>query len=543
MSATTYKNVGIIIILFAFVQEVLSQKLDFSGNVSAGGHHYIHNGIDARQPQYGYSLSASARVSYMGVQIPFMVSINEQGGRFENPFNRFGISPTYKWIKAHLGWRSMQFSNYSLSNVSFLGAGVELTPGKWRLSGMYGRFREAAKLSDRNYRVSQYERNGYAIKLGYGTHSNYVDLVFFRAEDDQGSLNKQDSLGLFAAPKENAVIGMRSQLSFFKNALQFHVDGGVSAFSEDITKEGFEEENEWLNKFSGIFNPNISSHINYAGEIGLGWHKKLYALGLLYRRVMPEYKSLGINYLLNDTESITINPRLILFDRKITLQGSVGIQRNNLDEWRQRENGRVITNVSAQWNPSPYFGMMAQYSNFSFKQHVVRDTLINEQLFFHQVTRNWLLTPRYMIKTENGMHSLIGTINLQSLDQVTSENNSGDSKINLYTLSYAWNSLRRYRITFNANYFNYNSAQIELERVGATAGFGVDLFEQKFKINLTGGLQQSIQTSDMSWHGALDMRYELTKSLHVSGVVRFWSSGSAVQQHEGKSELRISQRF
>ena len=44
---------------------------------------------------------------------------------FDNPFIRFGISPYYKWIRLHVGHRSMQFSNYSPTALPFCGFGTQ----------------------------------------------------------------------------------------------------------------------------------------------------------------------------------------------------------------------------------------------------------------------------------------------------------------------------------------------------------------------------------------------------------------------------------
>ena len=92
-----------------------SDPFKVSGNISLGSFMYNANGIEARQQPYGYSLGANLNFRIYGLSVPFYSSFNEQGGAFQHPFNRYGISPRYKWAQAHIGWRSMNMSQFSLS--------------------------------------------------------------------------------------------------------------------------------------------------------------------------------------------------------------------------------------------------------------------------------------------------------------------------------------------------------------------------------------------------------------------------------------------
>jgi hypothetical protein len=101
------------------------------------------------------------------------------GGYFKDFFknqkdrlSRFGASPHRGWFRAHLGDRYMSFSEYTMNNHNFRGAGVELTPGKFRFSAMGGRL---AKAEPRNLAIDQpnfleYERLGWGPKQVTGMH-------------------------------------------------------------------------------------------------------------------------------------------------------------------------------------------------------------------------------------------------------------------------------------------------------------------------------------------------------------------------------------
>ena len=72
-----------------------------------------------------------------GVEIPFSLTVSEQERSFRQPFNQFGITPTYKWAKAHLGYSNLTWSPFTWSGQTVLGGGVELNPGKFRFGMRY----------------------------------------------------------------------------------------------------------------------------------------------------------------------------------------------------------------------------------------------------------------------------------------------------------------------------------------------------------------------------------------------------------------------
>ena len=72
--------------------------------------------------------------SIYGLSLPFSFNVSQYSESYEDPFTQFGISPSYKWAKLHLGYRSIQFSPFVFDGQNFLGAGVELNPGSILLS-------------------------------------------------------------------------------------------------------------------------------------------------------------------------------------------------------------------------------------------------------------------------------------------------------------------------------------------------------------------------------------------------------------------------
>src|SRR5687768_14332581 len=114
--------------------------LKMSGGLAFNTITYFSDGAvhPSREPFTWYA-SGNVNISILDVSLPFTYTYSNQGGKYTQPFNRTSLNPHYKWIKSQIGLTSMTFSPYTLSGHLFLGAGIELTPGKWKISLMAGR--------------------------------------------------------------------------------------------------------------------------------------------------------------------------------------------------------------------------------------------------------------------------------------------------------------------------------------------------------------------------------------------------------------------
>ena len=80
---------------------------------------------------YSYYISGSLNTTIFGVvcvPINFAYTNNTLSSTVTYPFNRFALTPSYKWVKLHIGYSQMTFSTYTMAGHDFLGGGVELTP-------------------------------------------------------------------------------------------------------------------------------------------------------------------------------------------------------------------------------------------------------------------------------------------------------------------------------------------------------------------------------------------------------------------------------
>jgi len=532
------------------LDNVNSEKpVSISGNLSVGGFSYFSNGIAPRQSPFGYSLSGRLNVNIYGVDLPFYASINDQKTSFSQPFKRFGVSPKYKWIQLHAGWRTLNYSQFTLNNMNFLGGGIDLTPGKFRFSAMRGILKQSTLLGDINFGDPQFERKATAVKIGVGDEMNFIDFIGFQAADDLSSLQLSDSLSSVVPAQENLVLGVRNHLTLIKNRLLFDMDASVSAFSYDIRSDSipipFLENSSWMNS---LFTPRLSSSANYAGESSLTYRIKMFSIAAKYRRVTPEFNSLGSEYILNDVEALTINPAFQLWKGKIMLSASAGRQRNNLDGMRANTNNRTIASVNLSVQPSAKYGVNMTYSNYSFQQQVVIDSIYSDSLVVNQLNHNFMLMPRYTHLGENYIHTVFLTLNYQILDdQNTAASQSASNTMQLANLIY---SLRHKKtglsINGGFNYFNFNSGMVNVNRIGANLGGGIQALNNK--LNLRANVSYNIQTQNDIQNQFIILNFNTSyrvfkkTSISFSGNVNN-SKSVALSYMESRFQISITQGF
>ena len=192
---------------YAFAQDIESFKdadpFQMTGSIRLGAQYYQVDGIDPRANPFMWNASGRAEIRiYEEFRLPFAFTVGRHRPELRFPiFNQFGISPTYKWLTVHAGHRNMQFSRYTLNNHTFLGGGLELTPGKFRFSAMAGQLqrgiREYNEEIDLFFGTPVYNRFGYGFKLGVGSSKSFVDFIYFHASD--GALGLENPpVGYFA---------------------------------------------------------------------------------------------------------------------------------------------------------------------------------------------------------------------------------------------------------------------------------------------------------------------------------------------------------
>lgn len=215
---------------FVSTNQVINAQPTDSGNISTYNSYY----------------TGSLNFSIYGINAPLTFMYSNNQGDFTHPFNQFGLHPSYKWIKGHIGYATMSFSPYTLNGHLFLGAGVEIDPpGIFYGSAMYGRLKKAVDYDTTNYnQLAAYKRMGYGFKVGIADDGNFIDVSLFRAYDVENSINNT-GIENQLLPQDNSVMSVSFNKELITN-LAFQGEFASSYLSTDTRTERVIENNALL---------------------------------------------------------------------------------------------------------------------------------------------------------------------------------------------------------------------------------------------------------------------------------------------------------
>ena len=501
------KLILILILLYIISNTLQSQNLEglssqkpvlLSGGLTARTIFYDANGIPNRRQPFSYIFTGSPTISiFNSFTIPISFTYSEQDRSFRQPFNQFGMSPYYKWITIHVGYRNINYSQFTLAGHTILGAGIELHPGIFRFGFITGRFNRATPVdtSSKSFQPFTYSNHGTAAKIGIGKGVDFFEVSMLKAKDDINSVHPPvDYIGI-VTPGENIVVGINGQIKFLKN-FTFALEAATSLYTRNLMNSTplSDSTNKGITKILGNFISTNSTTERYnAIQTSLLYHEKIFSAKLQYRRVDPDYKTMGAYFFNNDIENITFAPSLNLLKNKFRFGGSIGFQHDNLLKQKQTTSSRVIgsANLSAELNE--HFGIDFSYSNYSNTQ--LRKTILLGNTFrIAQVSENYSFTPRYILASEKFVHSVIFSANYNIFSSVDKTiDNLSDTKSNNYFLNYQVTVVpRNLTYTFNLNYTDVKSASYEDGNYGVTLGVNKVLNNSKLTAGWLGSFLKGL---------------------------------------------------
>lgn len=484
------------------------QPFAITGGIDARAIFYKASGISPRYLPFNYYLSGTPVISLYGIQIPLYFSFSRQQNSFSQPFNQFGLSPEYKWVKVHAGYRNLHYSNFTLAGHTFLGGGLELRPGKWRIDGMYGRFNKATVLDTlqgvyvENF---SFQRTGYTVKLGYGTERSYFDLITLRAKDHANSAEPHERASLDSmsiTPGENWVNGFQGRLTIFDGKVILESDGAISLYTHDSRLNAIPDSvlNDDIKRFENFVPVNSSSQLYGAFQASASYKIRSLTLKLQYRFVDAGYKSMGAYFLNNDLENWTINPAVTLAQGKVRFYGSVGFQRDNLQNTKRATARRIIgaANVTAQLNEN--LGVDVSYTNFSNTQRA-RTIRFADSLRVAQSTQNLSISPRYIkispLHTQSVIVSLNWNIFKDLNENHTLEDLGNDIITQTYFITYNLGfTASRSSVFVTLNHTRLSNEVIQDRNTGLTLGGSKSFSHNKIVLTASSSYLQSRRNGD-----------------------------------------------
>jgi len=391
---------------FAIAQnfEKIGQKdfMTIHGGINFNTVNYFVNGMESRRDPFTWFASGNVTISLLDVAIPLTYSYSNLGGKFTQPFNQFSLHPTYKWIKTHAGYSSMNFSNYTLAGHLFLGGGIELTPGKWNIQLMGGRLNKPIAYDAVNDNLNQicYKRLGFGMKTGYRSGDHEVNLILFKANDQENSLVFVPN-NSSVKPMDNFVTSLNGKTKIFKNVL-LEGEYAFSAITENMRDET-EAENIFQSKIIKSFmNVNSSTAGYNAYKCSVGYKFIKAEIKINYEHIDPGYKTLGGYFFNNDLENYTLSYSANALKGKLNVGINSGIQMNNLNGQKSATTKRLVGSINISAAISQKINITGTYSNFSnFTRNRLRTdpfyTPLGDSLNFYNQTQNGSLASVFQL--------------------------------------------------------------------------------------------------------------------------------------------------
>ena len=503
-----------------------------TGGINAGLSAYTVHGMERRQDPFSYLVNANLNFNISDIiSMPFSATLCNGSKTYNQPsFYQFGMSPTYKSITLHGGYRNMRFSKYTLNGISYLGGGVEVNPpeGYVRFKAVYGRLAKGIPFQDNiqgKIELPSYARWGWGSMLTLGTSDNFVDLIIFKASDNPRSVNIPDSL--LIQPKENLVLGFNTQLKLLK-VISIKTEYAFSAFTEDTRMpEIVYDRYTYLNNLGGLFTPRESSNLSKAFSMNLGYTHEVFSLGFSFENVAPDYKTLGSSYFSNDFRNYLFNASVSLMQNKITLSGSYGVQQNNLSKEKEETTKRIIGSVQAIYSISDRLNVSANYSNFTTNTTPSVVYLV-DSVKMVQVAQNVGGTVNYTLPGKTVQQSVSVSANLQYsdlLNNMATEVVESNTKSNVFVFSYTA-SHDPTKLTASASYnmMTFGTADQQTRSHGPTLNLQRPFLNNKIRSGLSCTLMNS-KTNDQS---------------SKTTVLRFTNSYSPIKKHTVQFNLSYS---
>lgn len=344
----------------------IKNLVKISGGLNLNNSFYLADGISNRMRPYTYTATGNLNIKVWELNVPLTFTYSNQNLNYRypqpQPFNILGLSPYYKTLTLHGGYRNLSYSGYTLNGHAFLGGGVDWKPKMgFIFSAMGGRFLKAVPYDSIESPKPSYERWGAAAKVGYQKGGDEIALIWFGARDKVGSI-QEPPLAIGLTAQENMVwsLALKKKLS---KTLSVNFEGARSAWTKDITSVEASDRKGINLIFFSTQRQSTTYYGAYKGSINKDFNT--FKVGLNYERVEPEYRTLGAYYFNTDMENINGSFSTILFKKKLNLSTNLGMQHDDLNHTKISKMKRMVGSLNVSYKASARLNLTAAYSNFN----------------------------------------------------------------------------------------------------------------------------------------------------------------------------------
>lgn len=447
-------------------------KIQGKVNGYSGYRPYTHT----EQKKFDYRLSANLLLTYKGIKFPITYSLSNGrsfGGynfpSFRTPsFNNLGMSPTYKWVKIHLGHRTMSFTPYTYDGLRFKGFGAELTPNKFQLLIFSGKLYQTSisDLSLKNGISDPPERKAWGSLFGYKSEVTEISGIIFQANDNKIT----QSLTEFK-PKENTIISVKGKKKIM-NDFELSFEKSFSAFNRDANEQAIQiQTHQTAYNLFGLFTKRASSIYREATKASLSYSNESFNASYHYEEIAKGYKTLGSNFFDNGYTSNTISSSFQPLD-KLQVNTEGGVRTDRFYGEKTNNASRLILNLQSSYQFSEKFSSTFNISNFKNTQKLYQKNTTNfliDSVSLALVNFNVSTSSTYLFGKEKSQ-MISGLFSLQKSNSINKDTVSTQVlNLNyLYNLTYN-QKLDKVNYQFNASYINNLSSGLKAHIINFNA--------------------------------------------------------------------------
>lgn len=530
-----------LLLFFVFIglkaQNKKEKKVKIDGNLSLFYDMYNYNtaNYNTFRPRYEDNIVrfvANANLKLgKHFSIPFGINVSNQKTSYnipqlpeenlfnyiQNPKNNIHIDPKYKWIEGHIGSYTPNYSTLTTGDIQIFGAGLDINPKKFILSGSYGKSQIAIEPDTSLNIQGAYKQNIFGGRIGYGKIEGTKFVInFVKIKDDVNSVISQP-LGI--KPIEGLTI---SPLFEFKIAKKLTVktETAASIYTEDLLSP-FNLDNQIVDKVSDYITLNASSKADLAHVSSLEWKSKNFLLGGEIKYIGPGFMPVGYRNIERDIIDYKLNTGFKMFKNKLNLKGTFGIRTNNIQNTTLDTTKRIISNANIFAQISDAFSVNASYANFGFRNNPNDDTLRIEM-----INNSFSISPNYQIKSKILQHQISATASINNFKQYdTTILDFVDTKSNTYNANYM--------VIFRNIPLNIGLTGLYLENLSSVGNLklttyglnaGYRLLKKKLKpsisVNLA-NIKRGVFTQDNRLNIKFKLKYKINKKLRFNFTYKY----------------------
>lgn len=537
-------------------------KWKLGGNIGLYGDFYSMNSdtlgaVASRRPSVMGRFVVNSTVSYGKFSMP--ISMMLSAGQYsvivphlpegniidyiKNPNNRIGIAPKYKWAQLLLGTQVPQYSELSVGDLPVFGAGISLTPGKFRFAAFAGTSQIAIEEDTTKNIKGVFARNIYSAKIGFGKEdASHFYIISSIMEDYVKSLH---SMPVNTLPEK----GLTSAIDYkLKMGKQITINGEIagSAFTRDIRSKSVTIPS--VNIPSEIFKIQESSRFDYASVFNIAKEGKIFNLKLGGKYIGDGFVPMGFPFMQTDRLEITIDPGFNLFKNKLQFSSSIGTRYNNLSGVRAATTTQIIGFVNLNCQFTDRFSISTSFNNFSFK-----NSLRNDTFRIDMVTLSWSVSPNYVYTTDKNMHVFNVMYSQNTFTDYNTisgdlSNNDARNAVISYMISKVKNPLN---ISTVLSYFDNNTSFGLLKTTAINFTAGYKFFSKKLNTSL--GITYSDNQVNSFAGGTqvmtiLGLKYTMKKKIDfsVNGSINLFKYGAerpGISYRENLLRTSITYKF